>query len=63
MTAVIIHVTSDSMVATVTDVTMGIMATKITDFPITTFATIIVKVIDDDWLLWLREGAITVSLC
>jgi hypothetical protein len=45
MAAVIFQVTSGPMVATVTDATMVIIATKITDFPMSTFATITVKFI------------------
>ena len=61
--AVIIQVTNGPMVAAVTGVTMVIIATKITNFPTINFATIIVKITDVDWMLWLQEGAVTLSLC
>jgi hypothetical protein len=63
MAAVFIQVTSGPMVVTVTDVTTVIIVTKITNFPTITFATIVVKIIEGDWMLWLQEGAITLSLC
>jgi hypothetical protein len=63
MAAVIIQVTSGPRAATVADVTMVIIASKITNFRMITFATITLKVIDVDWMLCLREGAITLSLC
>jgi hypothetical protein len=55
MAAVIIQVTSGPMAATVTDVTMVIVATKFTNFPMINFATIIVKITDADWMLWLQD--------
>ena len=63
MAAVIIQVTSGPMAATFTNVTMVNITTKVTNFPMINFATIIVKIADVDWMLWLQEGAITLSLC
>ena len=36
---------------------------KVTDAPVITFNTIVTTVTDVDYLLWLLEGAISVSLC
>jgi len=63
MPAVIIQGTIGPMVVTVTDVIMVIIANKIKNFPMITFTTIIVKFIDVNWMLWLQESAITLSLC